>query len=78
MFDIHSNQTVYLEKPELVLPERKGNRGPQHKRLTVMEKGTKVSEYIQGLDCEEWEEMLIERRRNCLILRNYRFCQKET
>jgi hypothetical protein len=23
MFDIHSNQTVYLEKLELVLPERK-------------------------------------------------------
>jgi hypothetical protein len=38
MFDIHSNQTVYLEKLELVLPERKGNRGPQPKRLTVTEK----------------------------------------
>jgi len=59
MFDIHSNQTVYLEKPELVLPERKGNRGPQPKRLTVMEKGTKVSEYIQGLDREEWEEIKV-------------------
>ena len=33
MLDIHSNQLVYLEKPELVLPERKDNRGPKPKRL---------------------------------------------
>ena len=43
MFDIHSNQTVYQEQPELVLPERKGNRGSQPKRLTVTEKAVKVS-----------------------------------
>jgi SRSO17 transposase len=59
MFDIHSNQTVYLEKPELVLPERKGNRGPQPKRFTVTEKAVRVSEYIKELDCEEWEEIKV-------------------
>ena len=37
MLDIHSNQLVYLEKPELVLPERKDNRGPKPKRLIVTE-----------------------------------------
>ncbi len=59
MFDIHSNQTVYLEKPEWVLPERKGNRGPQPKRFTVTEKSVNVSEYIKELDCEEWEEIKV-------------------
>lgn len=59
MFDIRSSQVVYLEKPELVLPERKGNRGPQPKRLIVKEEGVKVSEYIEGLDREEWEEIKI-------------------
>jgi len=59
MFDIRSNQRVYLEKPELVLPERKGNRGPKPKRLIVTEKGIKVSEYIKGLGSEEWEEIKV-------------------
>ena len=50
MLDIHSDQSVYLEKPELVLPERKGNRGPKPKRLTVTEETVKVSDYIKGLN----------------------------
>ena len=54
MLDIHSNQLVYLEKPELVLPERKGNRGPKPKRLTVTEVPVKVSDYIKGLDRQAW------------------------
>jgi len=59
MFDIHSNQPVYLEKPELVLPERKGNRGPKPKRLIAMEESIKVSEYIPGLERDEWEEIKV-------------------
>ena len=56
MLDIHSNQLVYLEKLELVFPERKGNRGPKPKRLIVTEVPVKVSDYIKGLDRQEWEE----------------------
>lgn len=59
MFDIHSNQPVYLEKPELVLPERKGNRGPKPKRLIATEESIKVSEYIPGLERDEWEEIKV-------------------
>jgi SRSO17 transposase len=59
MLDIHSNQPVYLGKPELVLPERKSNRGPKPKRFTVVGESRKVSEYIQGLDREEWDEIKV-------------------
>ena len=59
MLDIHSNQPVYLEKPELVLPERKSNRGPEPKRLTVTDQSINVSEYIKGLYPEEWEEIKV-------------------
>jgi len=59
MFDIRSNQRVYLEKPELILPARKGNRGPKPKRLIVNEKGIKISEYIKDLDREEWQEIKV-------------------
>ena len=59
MLDIHSNQPVYLEKPELVLPERKSNRGPEPKRFTIVGESRKVSEYIQGLDWKEWDEIKV-------------------
>jgi len=59
MFDIHSDQQVYLEKPELVLPERKGDRGPMPSRLTVMEQSIKVSEYLRGLERDDWEEIKV-------------------
>ena len=59
MLDIHSNQPVYLEKPELVLPERKGYRGPKPKRLTVTDQSIKVSEYIKELEREDWEEIKV-------------------
>lgn len=59
MFDIHNDQPVYLEKPELVLPERKGDRGPMPRRLTVVEQSIKVSEYIKGLVWDDWEEIKV-------------------
>jgi len=59
MFDIHSNQRIYLEKPELVLPERKSNRGPKPKRLTVTEESIKVSDYVSGLERDEWDEIKV-------------------
>ena len=59
MFDIHSNQLIYLEKPELVLPEWKGKCGPKPKRLIVREESKKVSDYISGLARDEWEEITV-------------------
>jgi len=59
MFDIHCNQPVCLEKPELVLPERKGNRGPKPKRLMVTEESIKVSDYVSGLGRDDWEEIKV-------------------
>jgi len=59
MFDIHSNQRIYLEQPDLVLPERKSDRGPKPKRLTVTEESVKVSDYVSGLERDEWEEIKV-------------------
>jgi len=59
MFDIHSDQPVYLDKPELVLPERKGDRGPMPSRLTVTEQSTQAPEYLKGLDRDDWEEIKV-------------------
>jgi len=49
MLDIRSNQAVYLEKPEVVLP----------KRLKVVGHSIKVSAYLEGLEKEDWEEIKV-------------------
>ncbi len=73
MLDIHSNQLVYLEKPELLLPERKGNRGPKPKRLTVTEVPVKVSDYLKGLDGQEWEEIKVRKTAKGTLRGQYHF-----
>ena len=33
MLDVHSDQPIYLERPELIVPQRKSTRGAAPKRL---------------------------------------------
>jgi SRSO17 transposase len=59
MVDIHSDQPVYLEKPELYLPERRSTRGRTPKRLKASTESIKVSQYCQELDCNQWQEIKV-------------------
>lgn len=55
MLDIHSDQTIYLQKPELILPERKSAKGPLPKRLKASTPDTTASKYVKDLKSTEWE-----------------------
>jgi len=55
MLDIHSDQTIFLKKPELILPERKSAKGPSPKRLKASTPDTTASEYVKGLKPTEWK-----------------------
>ena len=55
MLDIHSDQSIFLQKPELLLPEKKSAKGPSPKRLKASTPGTIVSEYVKGLKPTEWK-----------------------
>ena len=55
MLDIHSDQTIYLQKPELILPERKNAKGPTPKRLKASTPDTNVSKYVKDLKSNEWK-----------------------
>ena len=64
MFDIRGNQTIYLDEPELKLPDRKGNRGRIPKHLKIDDQNIqsfKVADYIEELKKEDWEEIKIRR-----------------
>ncbi len=59
MLDIHSTQKVYLEKPELYLPERKSKKGPAPKRLKAGTESIKVKEYQKSLPASAWKKIKI-------------------
>lgn len=59
MLDIHSNQPIYLEKPELFLPEKKTAKGPFPKKLQASVKNTTVSGYMKTLASSDWKELEI-------------------
>lgn len=59
MLDIHSDQTIFLEKPELFLPERKTAKGTHPKKLKASTEHTTAAKYIGSLNSSDWEELSI-------------------
>jgi len=59
MFDIHSDQQIFMGKPELYLPERKTAKGPSPKRLKASTDSTTVCKYIGSLDEQDWKAIAI-------------------
>lgn len=59
ILDIHSNQQVYLEEPQLYIPERKSNRDRSPQKLKAVTDPTKVNDYIEDLDAKQWKKIVI-------------------
>ena len=59
MLDIHSTQQMYLERPELRIPERKSNRGRPPKNLKASEPAISAREYIKTLTVRDWSKITI-------------------
>lgn len=59
LLDIHSNQQVYLDKPNLFLPERKSVKGPNPKNLKADLEHIIVSKYMKSLGSKDWEKINI-------------------
>lgn len=55
MLDIHSDQQIFMEKPELYLPERKTAKGPSPKKLKASSEHTTVCKYIGSLEPSDWK-----------------------
>lgn len=59
MLDIHSDQPIYLEKPDLYIPERKNKRGRIPRRLKATTENMKVEDYCQRLDAGQWQRIKV-------------------
>lgn len=55
MLDIHTDQQIFIDKPELYLPERKTNKGPSPKKLKASTDHTTASKYISSLEPSHWK-----------------------
>lgn len=73
MLDIHANQTIYLERPELILPERKSKKGrcPQQFKATTI--STTVSRYLQSLSDKSWQLFTVRNTTKGLLKGEYHF-----
>jgi SRSO17 transposase len=75
MLDIHSDQKVYLERPELILPERKSNRGRQPKRLKATTNVCSVTEYLLTLKEDSWQQIDVRNTAKGFLSADYHFAK---
>lgn len=59
MLDIHSDQRIYLEKPELVVPERKSVNGIAPRKAKPTTPDTSAQNYLKTLGLKDWETITI-------------------
>ena len=75
MLDIHSDTEIYMERPELVLPEKKGLKGPKPKRLRTSLPGIKVNAYQATLKNADWQTLNVRNTTKGVLRGDYHFAK---
>lgn len=73
MLDIHSDQKIFLNQPELYLPERKAAKGPAPKRLKATTPDISVSEYMENLESTDWKKIQVRNTTKGKLTGEYHF-----
>lgn len=73
MLDIHSDQTIYLSRPELHVPSRKSDRGRTPQKLKASTIGTTAYEYLQTLQPEQWQKITVRNTAKGVLTGFYHF-----
>jgi SRSO17 transposase len=73
MLDIHKDQKIYLERPDLAVPERKSNRGREPKRLKATTEELSVSKYLQTLGDQDWQRIRVRNTAKGVLVADYHF-----
>jgi SRSO17 transposase len=59
LFDVHSDQPIYLDEPEIVVPKKKPGRGRTPTRPKTDAQPITVKAYQEGLSEEDWQEVTV-------------------
>lgn len=73
MLDIHSDQPIYLSRPELHVPSRKNARGRAPQKLKASTEGTTACEYLQTLQLGQWQEITVRNTAKGVLTGFYHF-----
>jgi len=75
MLDIHSDQKVFIECPELVVPERTSSRGRAPKKYKASTEETSVRDYYKALSCNDWEMITVRNTAKGTLKCHYHFAK---
>lgn len=75
MVDVHSDQSMYLERPELIVPERKSNRGRTPTKPQATTEDMSVSEYLKTLQTNDWQTLKVRNTAKGKLIGNYHFAK---
>lgn len=75
MLDIHADQEIYLEKPELFLPKRESPRGRAPKRLKVSTEAVKANVYLKTLKSIDWKSLAVRNTTKGKLIGDYHFAK---
>lgn len=75
MLDIHSDQKIFTNQPELFIPERKGTKGPSQKKLKATTPEMAVSKYMESLQPSDWEKIEVRNTTKGKLTGEYHFAQ---
>jgi len=59
VLDVHKDQTVYLERPHIYLPEKQGGRGRPSSRLQTDNIPIRVDRHVVSVNPEQWQKVKV-------------------
>jgi SRSO17 transposase len=75
MLDLHADQTIYLECPELVIPPRKNTKGREPQKLKPTINGLSVKEYLGMLTDNDWSTLTVRNTAKGKLRGDYHFAK---
>ena len=59
VLDVHKDEKVFLEEPQLIIPERKGKKGPYPKLPKPDKDSVRLDQYVCSLKTDVWEKVKV-------------------
>lgn len=75
MLDIHCDQKIFTQKPDLVIPERKSSKGPSPSKFKATTSDMNVSEYMENLQPSDWEKIEVRNTTKGKLTGEYHFAK---
>lgn len=73
MLDVHCDQQVFIDAPDLFIPEKKGVRGRTPKLVKPDKESIRVDTYCQGLKYNQWKEIKVRNTAKGFLKGKYHF-----